>query len=116
MGVSAVGARGIRPRTVPLLLFGAVVALAVLTYLFGPPLAPGVSGAAEDKCNELNGANYRSYRLEWKLPSSPSWNSPHWLCLDARDFSKPGVDFDYRDPSDEKDSPFAALNKLKEGK
>jgi uncharacterized metal-binding protein YceD (DUF177 family) len=28
---------------------------------------------------------------------------------------KPGVDFTYRDPSDEKDSPFAALNKLKEG-
>jgi uncharacterized metal-binding protein YceD (DUF177 family) len=28
---------------------------------------------------------------------------------------KPGVDFSYRDPSDEKDSPFAALNKLKEG-
>jgi hypothetical protein len=26
---------------------------------------------------------------------------------------KPGVDFDYRDPADEKDSPFAALNKLK---
>jgi hypothetical protein len=29
---------------------------------------------------------------------------------------KPGVDFDYRDPSDEKDSPFAALNKLRDGK
>lgn len=29
---------------------------------------------------------------------------------------KPGVDFDYRDPSDEKDSPFAALNKLKADK
>lgn len=29
---------------------------------------------------------------------------------------KPGVDFDYRDPSDEKDSPFAALNKLRQGK
>jgi hypothetical protein len=29
---------------------------------------------------------------------------------------KPGVDFDYRDPSDEKDSPFAALNKLREDK
>ena len=28
---------------------------------------------------------------------------------------KPGVDFSYRDPADEKDSPFAALNKLKEG-
>ncbi|WP_262271273.1 MULTISPECIES: YceD family protein [Microvirga] len=27
---------------------------------------------------------------------------------------KPGVDFSYRDPADEKDSPFAALNKLKE--
>ncbi|QRM27499.1 DUF177 domain-containing protein [Microvirga sp. VF16] len=29
---------------------------------------------------------------------------------------KPGVDFSYTDPSDEKDTPFAALNKLKEGK
>ena len=29
---------------------------------------------------------------------------------------KPGVDFSYRDPADEKDSPFAALNKLKESK
>jgi uncharacterized metal-binding protein YceD (DUF177 family) len=29
---------------------------------------------------------------------------------------KPGVDFSYRDPADEKDSPFAALNRLKEGK
>jgi len=26
---------------------------------------------------------------------------------------KPGVDFDYRDPADEKDSPFAALGRLK---
>jgi uncharacterized metal-binding protein YceD (DUF177 family) len=26
---------------------------------------------------------------------------------------KPGVDFDFRDPADEKDSPFAALGKLK---
>jgi uncharacterized metal-binding protein YceD (DUF177 family) len=29
---------------------------------------------------------------------------------------KPGVDFSYRDPADEKDSPFAALNKLKGSK
>ncbi|WP_404292253.1 YceD family protein [Microvirga sp. RSM25] len=29
---------------------------------------------------------------------------------------KPGVDFTYRDPADEKDSPFAALNKLKGSK
>ncbi len=27
---------------------------------------------------------------------------------------KPGVDFNYRDPADEKDSPFAALGKLKQ--
>ncbi|WP_230531924.1 YceD family protein [Microvirga roseola] len=27
---------------------------------------------------------------------------------------KPGVDFSYRDPADEKDSPFAALNRLKQ--
>ncbi len=26
---------------------------------------------------------------------------------------KPGVDFDFRDPADQKDSPFAALGKLK---
>jgi hypothetical protein len=93
MGVSAVGARGIKPRTVPILLGIVTAVLAVLIYLFGPAIAPGVHGAAEDKCNELNGANYRSYRLEWKLPSSPAWDSPHWLCKDARDFSKPGVSF-----------------------
>lgn len=29
---------------------------------------------------------------------------------------KPGVDFEYRDPGDEKDSPFAALGKLKADK
>jgi uncharacterized metal-binding protein YceD (DUF177 family) len=29
---------------------------------------------------------------------------------------KPGVDFDFRDPGDEKDSPFAALGKLKSDK
>ena len=29
---------------------------------------------------------------------------------------KPGVDFNYRDPGDEKDSPFAALGKLKSDK
>jgi uncharacterized metal-binding protein YceD (DUF177 family) len=28
---------------------------------------------------------------------------------------KPGIDFSYQDPSDEKDSPFAALGKLKGG-
>jgi len=93
MGVSAVGARGIRPRTVPLLFFGSLAVLAVLIYLLGPPLMPGTRRAAEDKCNELNGANYRSYRLEWKVPTSPTWDLPHWLCMDARDFDKPGVSF-----------------------
>ncbi|WP_114943792.1 YceD family protein [Microvirga calopogonii] len=29
---------------------------------------------------------------------------------------KPGVDFNYQDPADGKDNPFAALNRLKEGK
>jgi hypothetical protein len=93
MGVSAVGARGIRPRTVPALLAGFLVLLAILVYFYGPALAPGIRGAAEDKCNELNGANFRSYRLDWKLPSSPNWDRPHWLCKDARDFNKPGVNF-----------------------
>ena len=76
MGVSAVGDRGIRPRTIPLLFFGALAVLAVLVYLFGPPVMPGMRSAAEDKCNQMYGANFRSYRLEWVLPKSPNWDPP----------------------------------------
>ena len=93
MGVSAVGDRGIRPRTIPLLFFGALAVLAVLVYLFGPPVMPGMRSAAEDKCNQMYGANFRSYRLEWVLPKSPNWDPPHWLCKDKRDLAKPGENF-----------------------
>jgi hypothetical protein len=93
MGVSAVGDRGIRPRTIPVLFFGGLLAVALLIYLFGPPVMPGMRGAAEDKCNELNGANFRSYRLEWIYPQSPNWDPPHWLCKDARNLDKPGKSF-----------------------
>lgn len=93
MGVSAVGATGIRPRTVRTLFFLGLAILALLVYAFGPPLMPGMRGAAEDKCNELTGANFRSFRLEWVLPKSPNYDPPHWLCKDARDFSKKGTSF-----------------------
>jgi hypothetical protein len=93
MGVSAVGARGIRPRTVPILLGGALALLVVLVYVFGPPIAPGVRGAAEARCNELSGSNYRSFKLTWVLPQSPAWDAPHWLCKDQRDLTEPGVSF-----------------------
>jgi hypothetical protein len=93
MGVSAVGARGIRPHTVPILVGLGLALLLGLVYVFGPPIAPGMRSAAETKCNELNGSNYRSFRLVWVLPQSPSWDTPHWLCKDQRDVSKSGVSF-----------------------
>lgn len=93
MGVSAVGQTGIKPRTIPKLLFGLLVVLAVLLYLFGPPLMPGMRSAAEDKCNAQMGNNFRSYRLEWVHPQSPNWDRPHWLCKDQRDLDKPGTNY-----------------------
>ncbi len=93
MGVSAVGARGIRPRTVPVLLFTTLGVLMALMYAVGPAILPGMRSAAEEKCNLLTGANGRSYRLEWIVPKSATWDPPHWLCKDARDLNKPGVDF-----------------------
>ena len=92
MGVSATGERGLRARTVPVLFFGLTVILSGLYYFFGPPITPGLKSAAEDKCNKLMGANFRSYRLEWELPKKPGWDLPHWECGDARDPGKEAID------------------------
>ncbi len=93
MGVSATGERGLRARTVPILLLTGTLVLTVLYYLWGPSWTPGVRNAAEQKCNELNGANYRSFRLDWVVPQPPNWDQPHWICKDARNLEKPGVNF-----------------------
>jgi hypothetical protein len=88
MGVSATGERGLRARTVPVLLLSVIIIFSAVYYAYGPPLTPGLRRAAQDKCNELMGANFRSYRLSWELPKSPAWDLPHWACADARDLSK----------------------------
>ena len=100
MGISATGQHGLRAQTVPVLLLVLLGGFSVFYFLLGPSVTPGFRDAAEQKCNVLNGSNYRSYRLEWKLPKGPNWDAPHWLCKDARDFGKPGVDFGWWvDPS-----------------
>jgi hypothetical protein len=90
MGVSAVGASGLKPRTIRYMFFGAIAVLTTIVYLIGPWVAPGEHSAAADKCNEMTGADYRSYRLEWIPPKPPAWDRPHWLCKDRRDLGKPG--------------------------
>ncbi|HSV40063.1 MAG TPA: hypothetical protein VLI04_14990 [Nocardioidaceae bacterium] len=93
MGVSAVGQTGIRPRTFRLLFVLAWAVAIVMIYLLAPAVVPGLQRAAEDKCNVMNGGNYRSFKLEWVLPQPPNWDRPHWLCKDRRDLDKPGVSF-----------------------
>jgi hypothetical protein len=50
-------------------------------YLYGPTLTPALHAAAVARCNDLAGANYRSYRLHWVVGTRP-----HWTCGNA---SKP---------------------------
>ena len=71
MGVSATGERGIRPRTVRLLFYVVMAALLTLIYLVAPVVVPGLHQAAEDRCNVLNGSDFRSYRVEWVVPQPP---------------------------------------------
>ena len=93
MGISATAQRRLRMRTIPPVLTAAILFFAAWYYIWGPSMTPGVRLAAELKCNNLNGANYRSFRLEWVIPKPLTWEQPHWLCKDARDPAKPGVDF-----------------------
>ncbi|HET7689925.1 MAG TPA: hypothetical protein VFK41_06085 [Nocardioidaceae bacterium] len=93
MGVSATGERGIRPRTVRFLFYLVLAALMTIIYLVAPVVVPGLHQAAEDRCNVLNGSDYRSYRVEWIVPQPPQWDRPHWICRDRRDLDKPGINF-----------------------
>lgn len=94
MGISATGARHIvRPTTVPVLFIGILLGFAIGIFAYGPPLVPGMKGAAEEKCNKLNGSNYRSFLLDWDMPNSPTWDPPHWDCYDRREPDKAPVSF-----------------------
>jgi hypothetical protein len=93
MGVSAVGERGISPRTVPVLGSAVLLCLALLVYVFGPPLVPGLRSAAADRCNQMVGGDFRSFRLDWKAPWHPTWDLPHWSCRDIRTPGETPVSF-----------------------
>ncbi len=85
MGVSASGQVdwGLRLRYV----LATLLVFASLFYLFyGPPLTERFRQAAEAECNRLSGANYRTYRLEWRTTTYESVERPRWLCWDT---SKP---------------------------
>lgn len=55
-----------------------VVVGSIWFYLYGPLMTPALHAAAASRCNELAGANYRSYRLAWVVGTHP-----HWLCGNA---------------------------------
>ena len=86
MGVSAVG-QGIRASTLRHLLATGTVFVGMFVFFYGPPLAPNLSEAARDACNDLTGSDFRSYALEWRTTTYDSIDAPHWVC---HDLSVPG--------------------------
>ncbi len=56
-------------------------------YLYGPPVTPLLNASAVSTCNEMAGANYRSYRLDWVVSARP-----HWTCWNAAEPTRPAVD------------------------
>lgn len=92
MGVSATGDRGIRARTIPILLASLTAFVGFAFYVLGPPVAPGLRDAAREACNEYAGNDFRSYRLEWKLPKHPTYRLPHWSCADVRNLDQEPLD------------------------
>lgn len=87
MGVSAVKARSRLLVRVPRLVPSLAVVATVCFYFFGPPMTPAWHRAAADQCNELAGANYRSFFLTWSVGVRP-----HWLCANTARPAAPPVD------------------------
>lgn len=92
MGVSVAGLRGLRPRSVVRLLLAAILCVVLAYFIVGPPLTPGFKNAARDKCNESVTGDFRSYSIEWKLPTL-SKPKPHWECTDLRAPQEPPMNF-----------------------
>lgn len=84
MGVSATG-QGNTVARIRYAIATAVVFVTFAFYFYGPPLTMKMRQAAIDRCNELTGETYRTYRLEWLTVSYESLHRPHWLCWDTRD-------------------------------
>lgn len=90
MAVSAVGQR-ISVTALRQALATVLVFVALFFYLYGPPLTAKMREAAHNRCNELTGDTYRSYRLEWKTTTYKDINVPHWLCVDLTKPQRPAT-------------------------
>ena len=80
MGVSASGTRGLSMSSLRSALIVFTIFLGFAIYFYGPPVTPALRAAANEACNEYQGGNFRSYRLDWV--SGPG-STPHWSCWSA---------------------------------
>jgi len=84
LGISAIGQVNwvgrLRYALATLLVF-----TAVFYFFYGPPLTDRFRQAAHDRCNELTGSTYRTYRLEWRTTTYHSLDMPHWLCWNTQE-------------------------------
>lgn len=85
MGVSSIGTRDVVGQ-VKYALATALVFLGLFYYLYGPPITHELRKAAAERCNELTGETFRTYRLQWRTTTYKSIDWPHWECSDT---SKP---------------------------
>ncbi len=89
MGVSSVGQR-MSATTMRHVVATVAVAVALFSFLYGPPLTERFSQAAHRECNRTTGADYRSYRLEWRTTTLFAVSRPQWVCHDLGRPGRPG--------------------------
>lgn len=80
MGVSATGKTKFTNSNVAKLLVTFLIVLGGVFYFYGPLMVPALKNGAIDTCNELEGGNFRSYRLEWVSWTLDRQVLPHWEC------------------------------------
>jgi hypothetical protein len=90
MGISAVG-QDARVATIRHAIATVLVALGLFGFFYGPPLAPNMSAAAREACNEMTGSDYRSFSLVWRTTTYDSVDAPHWVCYDLSEPGHPGT-------------------------
>ncbi len=89
MAVSSVGQR-MSAATLRHVVATVAVAVALFSFLHGPPLTDRLTQAAHRECNRVTGADYRSYRLEWRTTTLFAVSRPHWVCHELGGRDRPG--------------------------
>jgi len=84
MGVSTIGQR-MSAAALRHVLATILVFVAIFSYFYGPPITDRLSQAAHERCNELTGSTYRSYRLQWRTTTYETLEVPHWQCQSLAD-------------------------------